>query len=229
MSGSKGRIADLEKADRPREKAQQYGVESLTIVELIALIIRHGIPGKSALDLAEELLQKFGDLGHLARIKHSHELDILGINQVKSIELIAVFEIARRIEQTRFRLEERIDNSYDAVKRYRLTLSSLDQEVFIIILLNRQNRIIRECRLYQGTRNGVTVDYHEVLSLLLMHHAKKYIILHNHPSGDILPSEDDMMTTTKIAHESQHFGIKLIDHIIIGNQTYFSFLEKNLL
>lgn len=229
LNGNNGRIADLNKGDRPREKALQYGVESLTIQELLALIIRHGIVGKSALDLAEELLYKFGDLSHLAKIKHVHELDILGISTVKGIELIAIFEIARRIEQNTFRLEDKIHSSSDVVRRYRFTLSSLNQEVFIMILLNRQNRILRECRLYQGTRSGVTIDYQELLSLLLMHHAQKYIIIHNHPSGDVLPSEDDILTTKTVAKESKRFGIKLVDHIIIGNQTYYSFLEKNLI
>lgn len=223
-------IKDWELEDRPREKMAQRGVQALTNAELLAILIQKGTKNKSALDLAKELLTySHQDLNELARMSMKTMMAIKGIGSAKAITLMAALEIGRR-KQLKLAVEKQsILNSKDAADLLIPYISDLPHEVFCVIYLNTANKILHYEQISAGGLAATVVDIRMIMKSALQWLASNLIIAHNHPSGNLRPSNQDKQITQKLAEAASLLDIKLNDHIIIGGNHYFSFADEGIL
>jgi DNA repair protein RadC len=216
--------------DRPREKLIQSGSQALTSVELIAILIGSGTRELSAIDLARELLQcAENDLNQLAR-KTAHELQqVKGIGPSKAVTICAAIELGRRRAGNGIVGKGRITSSKDISEYLKHQLRDLGHEVFVVVLLNRANRVIHIETISQGGITGTIADPRIILRTAINHSATGMIICHNHPSGNLWPSDADKMLTEKINEACMLVDIKLLDHLIVSSEGYFSFADEGLM
>ena len=215
--------------DRPREKYISKGINSLTDAELFAILLGSGYKEKSALDLSKEmLLSVSNNLDVFARLTLKDLTKFKGVGEVKAITLQVAFEIARRRKLAENPIEF-IKTSEDVVKIYRPKLQDLPVEEFHIILLNRKNRILSMQKISEGGTTGTIVDPKVVFKKAIDHLATAMILVHNHPSGNKMPSNADLDITKKIKSFVELIEITILDHIIIANDNYFSFADENVL
>lgn len=216
-------------SERPREKLLQYGSAALTDAELLAIFLRTGCAGKSAVDLARELLSSFGNLRALLEASEQQFCKGLGLGQAKFTQLQAVIEMAKR------HLAEGLDktdllNSSSAVKSYLLAhLRDKPNEVFSILLLDSQNQLLHFEVLFQGTIDCTAVYPREVLKKVLQYNASAVIFAHNHPSGSTNPSQADKDITAHLQQALALIDVRVLDHMIVGDNNVFSFAENQLL
>lgn len=222
------KISDIPLINRPRERALRYGVNILNDTELLALILSTGIKGKSVLEISSDILTQYHSLNHLSKENLTGLMKIDGIDKIKAIHLLAIFELHNRLLRNEYSPLITYSSPSDIYLRYQY-LSNLDKENLILIILNNQKRIIKEINLSKGNKNKVVISYSDILKELLIADGKSFILLHNHPSENYYPSMEDILVTSKIKNEIKRFGINLIDHIIITNKGYFSFLENGKL
>lgn len=221
------RIKEIPKENRPREKAIRHGVEELNDEELLALIIGSGVKGSSALDIAHTLLSSYITLSSLANANISSLEEHLGISKNLSLRLLATFEFHNRLISPKYQRSVSIVSPQDIYQRYRY-LENYEQEVFVIIMMNRNNKIIKEKILYKGTEEKIPIDPKEILREIIMSRCKKYALVHNHPSEETLPSNDDIYVTEVIEKNCHNMQIKFFDHVIIHRNGYYSFTENNI-
>lgn len=225
-----GKIKDLATIDKPREKAERFGIESLKDEELLALIINSGIVGHSSLDIARDLLEDVHYLNELLYKPKEYFLSFKGLKIARSLNLMAALEIARRInEKQRLIYEEKnIVTSDSLYKRYAVTLNKMSQEVLVIIILNKNKQIIYERILYQGDDNNIKVNNRDILRLLMIHNGYYFYLIHNHPNNSYYPSEADIIFTKRIKEKAKLFNATLLDHLIISSSGYYSFLHAQI-
>ncbi len=223
------RIADIPVNLRPRERAWRLGINELETAELLALIIGSGVNNHSALDIGYQLLM--GPSGLIGLLKYNPQqfLKIPGINKANAVKLLAVCEIARRMQKERSEEAFIFTSARQIFETYHLWLGSLHHEKMVMLMLNHQNRLIREKILYQGSSQKVNVSMRDLYVELFTHNAHKFILLHNHPGGNHEPSQDDIQTTIIIKQEALKLGLTLVDHVIISDRGYFSMSEHALL
>ncbi len=229
---SRTAMRDIPQRDRPYEKCEREGVKSLTDAELLAVLIRTGNRQESALSLATRILadaQPPGLLG-LLHMTLPELMELNGIGKVKGIELLCVGELSQRIwhsltieEVQTFTSPERIAAFYKEDMRHK------EQEEMHVMILNNKNALIRDILLFKGTFNQAPASPREIFIEALRHHAASVVLVHNHPSGDPSPSAEDHRTTVRIQEAGAMLGIRLLDHVIIGDGTYFSFKERGIL
>lgn len=225
-------IKELLKDDRPYEKCLEYGAGHLTNAELLAVILRSGTKGHSALDLARCILDKnYGDDGVL----NIHHLtleklkSIKGIGTVKAVQILCLSELAKRLAKASAK-EGLIFNLPSTIANYYMEdLRHQKQEQMKLLMLNTKSKLIGESDVSKGTVNASLVSPRELFIEALENHAVSIILLHNHPSGDPTPSESDVLLTKRVRDAGKLIGIELLDHIIIGNNCYISFAEENLI
>lgn len=223
-------IRDLAVEDRPREKLLRQGMGSLSNTELIAILIGTGIRKQSALDLARLMLQQAGnDLHNLGRTSLAEMEKINGIGPAKAIRIQACFELSRRRKSTTPAVKPKIKCSQDAWKLLEGVLSDLQHEEFWILLLNRSNQIIDQVRISQGGISGTVTDVRLILNAAVEKLASGIILAHNHPSGNLSPSDADIKITKKIKEAALLLDLSLLDHLIISDQGYMSFSDDNLM
>jgi DNA repair protein RadC len=215
--------------ERPRERLIRYGVESLADAELVAILLRNGIKGKDALELSRELIAHFGGLRGLTSAKWKELKSIKGLGVAKISTLIAAAEIARRgLREEIF--HNKIVKDPESVADYlRSSLRDQKKEIFKVIFLNKGNEILDEQDLFKGTIDETLVHPREVLKAALERHATGIILVHNHPSGRIEPSREDIRMTERIKAACELVSIKVLDHLIVGDNQLFSFREKGLI
>ena len=222
-------VRDLPKPERPRERLQKVGPENLSVQELLALVIGRGIPKKSVMMIAQELISKFGNVQAISRATIEELSQIKGIGIAKAAQIKACFELARR--ENLDTVEENFDvKSPEAV--FKLINSSIKdkaKEHFKLILLNSRNKKIGISPISTGTLTTSLVHPREVFKEALSHSAASVILAHNHPSGDPEPSEDDLKITRKLVESGKILGVEVLDHIIIGKDKFYSFREKGLI
>lgn len=225
-----GKINDLLKFDKPREKAERFGIEKLTDAELLALIISVGTMGHSSLEIAKDLLNDSGSLSNLLGKPHQYFQTFKGLKKVNALKLASVMEIARRIDEKRSLIkEENMEvNSDTLYHRYSLSLMGQVQEVFNIIILNKNKQIVYETTLYKGNDNRIIISIRDIVRLILLHNGYYYYLIHNHPNDSSEPSEADIDFTMKIKAKTDKIGVKLLDHLIITKSGYYSFLHDKL-
>ena len=217
--------------ERPREKLLRRGAESLSEAELLALVLRTGDAGggNSALDLARQLLQRFGCLRNLGRATATDLCQQRGIGPAKAAELLAVFQLARRFASSPLQPGARFASSEDVYHHYHESLREVRQESFFTLLLDSKNRIVREVRISQGSLNASIVHPREVFAAAVRESAAAVLLIHNHPSGDPTPSREDIEITTRLCRAGELMGVRVLDHVIIGNGRYVSFADRGLL
>ena len=225
------RISDLAEIDKPREKAERFGIENLKDEELLALIIGSGTVGHSSLDIARDLLNENHVLANLTNKSEQYFYTFKGLKKANAFKLLAALEIAKRIAEKRmFRQEETSPVTSDSLfKRYYLKMAHLSQEQLVIIILNKNKQIINEKVLYLGDDNCVNINYRDILRLLMIHNGAYFYLIHNHPNNTFSPSKADISFTKKIAEKARFLNAELLDHIIISQDGYYSFLHERLL
>lgn len=222
------RIQDLDKRDRPREKALKYGIETLETAELLALIIGHGIKNYSALDMAHSLLSRY-TLEQISLLSYSEWKEEKGFQDPQIWKIMASIELGKRMLSYAHSESEVMRSASDVVLKYLPLYANKEQEYMVLIMLNSRNRILGEKVIFQGTSNELSVSISEVFTHLVRKNAKKFYVLHNHPSGEVEPSTDDIRTTLALKEMGEQLHIQLKDHIILGKEDYYSFLENQLI
>ncbi len=225
------RIKDWPQDERPREKLLARGADTLSDAELLALVLRTGDAsgGASAMDLARTLLAQFGSLRELGRATVAELCRTKGIGPAKAAELLAVAEIARRFEGEALRPGDRFTSSAEVFRYYNGRLADRRKEVFLALLLDSKNRIIREVQVSEGSLTASIVHPREVFAPVVRDSAAAVLFVHNHPSGDPSPSREDLEITTRLCQAGDLMGVRVLDHIIIGRGEYVSFADRGLL
>ncbi len=222
-------IKDLPAAMRPREKLLALGPGALSDAELLALLLRTGIRGTGVLTMADQLLQRFGGIGGLINVQPQDLKTVKGIGPAKRSELAAVIEIARRALAQPLR-ESTVFDSPQRVKDYlALRLRPMPYEVFAVLWLDSQNRLLEMQELFRGTLSQASVYPREVVRAAMRINAAGAILAHNHPSGHAEPSRADEFLTQTLKNALQLVDVRVLDHLVIGGADVVSFAERGLL
>lgn len=223
------KIKELPEQERPREKAIIYGIDVLSDAELLAILIGSGYRGKSAVDIGNDLLSEYHGLSGLSRAPFLSIMEMMGVKGAKALSLSACFEIAKRIARSEY-LEsggplapERI---YEA---FRGRFEGENQEAMLVLMMDKKGRVSKEEKLYRGSKDGFFFSNPELIQRLLMNYAESYLLIHNHPSGNPLPSKEDVEKTLLLEKQTRELGIKMEDHLLIGDGDYYSFRECRLI
>lgn len=224
-------MKELPACERPYEKCLVQGVHSLSDKELLAVLLRCGTPGENAVDLSEKLLYHTGEDGLLGLHHFSLEklLQIKGIGKVKAIQILCLSELAKRLAKATAK-NSLCFSAPDTIAQYYMEdLRHETQENMKLLMLNSKTMLIGESDISKGTVNASLITPRELFIEALQKNAVAIVIMHNHPSGDPSPSQEDIYTTNRIKEAGDLIGIKLLDHIIIGNNCYISFREEGML
>ena len=218
------KIKDIPCSNRPREKAYKQGIKSLSDVELLALLISSGTKNKSAIDLAYELINRFGSIEGLSLVSIEELEKIEGIKKAKAIKLLASFELIRRFERELRGTKIKIDNVEKAMKLLLPKTIGLSKECLFLILLNENFGLLRVVQLYIGTSVDVSISPKDILQEVVKSNASKIYIAHNHPSNNIKASKADHETTRMLYLFLESFSITIIDSLVIGNAETYSIM-----
>ncbi len=223
------RIKDWPETERPRERLMRHGPDALSDSELIGIILRTGSSVNTAMDLARQLLDEFGGLRGLDTQSAATLCNVHGIGVAKAAQIKAALELAKRLVQQQWSSGERISGSEDAYKYVRLRMRDLQREQFRTIFLTTRNQVIAEKTLFEGSLTESVVSAREIILSAVQLAAASVILLHNHPSGNPTPSHEDKRVTEKLATACRYADISVLDHIIVGKDSYFSFADEGLL
>ena len=224
-------IQNLPESERPYEKAVRYGVSVLSDAELLAVILRTGTRNKTGIELAYDVLEISERYPGLLGLGHARLNDLTklnGIGTVKALELLCTVELGKRMSMLKREPGRVFDDPKDIAGYFMEELRTLETEHFYVVLFDASGRLIRYEPVFKGTINMSLVSPREALRLALDHDACNLIIMHNHPSGDPTPSNSDHEVTVKFYRACSQVGIPLLDHIVIGDNTYFSYRENRL-
>jgi DNA repair protein RadC len=216
--------------DRPREKLSTQGRRALTDAELIAILIGSGSRIETAVELSKRILHHYdNDLNRLAKASIQELSNFRGIGEAKAISIIAALEIGRRRDDTEVKAVETIQSSKDAYNLMRRHLVDLNHEEFWIILLGRSSKVLSKELISKGGLSGTVADPKVIFHIALQHQASGIILIHNHPSGNLKPSQLDISLTKRLSEAGRMLDIQILDHLIIGDTGYFSFGDESLL
>lgn len=222
-------LHDLPRQERPRERLKKFGPEALSAQELLALIIGRGIPKKSVMNIAQELLSKFGSINAISKATIEELTEIKGIGFAKAVQIKACFELGLRKDLEPEIKDIEVKNPNDIVNVIQSSLKDKAKEHFKLVMLNTRNKIIGISTISVGTLNANLVHPREVFKEAISHNSASVILIHNHPSGNPEPSEDDLEITRRLVESGKILGIEVIDHMIVAKTGFISFKEKNLL
>lgn len=221
---------NIPESDKPRERLYQYGSENLSDEELISIILKTGTKGMSVKEVSLKLLENVGDIKRLKDIGINTLMEINGIGRVKAIEIKAAIELGRRIYIENNKLSGVIlNNSLKIYEYFKDLVGNKKQEYFYTVYVDTKGRYIDKKCLFVGTINNSIVHPREIFKEAYLLSANGIICIHNHPSGDSTPSKEDVMITRKIKEIAMIHGIRLVDHLIVGVNSYYSFYEDNKL
>ena len=222
-------IKDWPAAERPREKLIELGAQALSDAELLAIFLRIGVVGKSAVDLARDLLTQFGNLNAIFSASEKELSQVHGIGTSKYVQLQAIFEMSRRALREQLQQQD-VFNSPAQVRDYLcLKLGSLKQEVFLVLFLDAQNRLLASEEMFSGTLTQTSVYPREVVKRAMHHNAASVILAHNHPTGVAKQSHADELITTQLKLALALVDVNVLDHFIVAGNTTLSFTERGLL
>jgi DNA repair protein RadC len=223
------KITDWPSDERPREKLKSHGSGTLSDTELLAILIRTGAGGTTAVDLAKALLLRFGSLENLAS-RSLHDLkQFHGFGEAKSILLVASFELGRRVSSVSRTGKLQVRSPEDVVRRFQPLMRDMKQEVFKVLLLDSANHLLRDATISEGILNSSLVHPREVFREAILEPAASIILLHNHPSGNTEPSSEDIQITRQLVEAGKIIGIPVHDHIVLAPSGYTSFAERGIL
>jgi DNA repair protein RadC len=222
-------ITDWPADERPREKLLARGPVALSDAELLAIFLRVGVKGKSAVDLARDLLNQFGNLSGIFASSPEAMSAVHGMGLSKYVQLQAVYELVRRALSESLRERDML-SSPDEVRQYlRLQLQHLRREVFMVLFLDAQNRLIAAEEMFAGTLTQTSVYPREVVTRALQHNAASVVLAHNHPSGVAEPSRSDETLTTALKQALALVDVRVLDHFVIAGNAALSFAERGLI
>ncbi|ANQ64476.1 RadC family protein [Staphylococcus equorum] len=220
------RINELADNQKPRERLLSHGASHLSHAELLAILINTGRKGSSSIDIANELLKSVDNLKELKMLSISDLNKIKGVGLYKALILKAAFELGERMHSGSVDDKIQISSPKDVADFMMGKMEHLTQEKFIALFLNSKNVIIKQKTIFVGTLNSSIVHPREIFSEAIKCASNAIIVLHNHPSGDVTPSNEDIKSTERLKKCGQVLGIDLLDHIIIGDHTYLSMVEE---
>lgn len=226
-----GTMRSIPKEERPYEKCLAGGAEVLSDAELLAVILRTGAKGESALELSRKVLAQYGEGNGLLGIYHMSISDLMkikGVGRVKAVQLKCVAELSRRIARATFSEGLSFHDPETVAKYYMEELRHLEQEHLLLVMLNSKGRLIKDLVVSKGTARSALISPREIFIEALRYHAVSIILLHNHPSGNPDPSREDIMLTARVMEAGRLLGIELLDHIIIGDCQAVSMREQGL-
>ena len=222
-------ITDWPAAERPREKLIELGAQALSDAELLAIFLRVGVTGKSAVDLARDLLMQFGSLNGIFAATEHELSQIHGIGPSKYVQLQAIFEMSQRALSEQLQQRD-VFTSPQAVRDYLvLKLGGLTREVFLVLFLDTQNRLLASEEMFSGSLSETSVYPREVLKRALHHNAASVIFAHNHPSGIAQQSQADELLTKQLRQALALVDVRVLDHFIVAGNNTLSFSQKGLL
>ncbi len=215
-------VRDLPPAERPRERLVKLGAEALSAQEILALILGRGVKGESVMVTAQKLLSKFGSLQGIADSSVEELSQINGIGLAKATQLKAAFELGRRLEGSSTEGKAQVKSPEDVLSAVASMLKGKKREHFLVLLLDTRNRLIRVATISMGSLDSSIVHPREVFKEAISASAASVIFVHNHPSGDPEPSEDDIELTRRLVEAGKLLGILVLDHVIVGEGTFVS-------
>lgn len=223
-------IKDWALEDRPREKLLSKGLSSLTDAELIAILIGSGNKNESAVELAKKILKAVkNNLNELGKLTVEDLMASKGIGEAKAITIIAALELGRRRKRADIMEKKKISGSKDVFEFFQPVLADLPYEEFWILLLNRSNKIIEKFKISQGGISGTVIDVRMILKNAIEKLASSIILCHNHPSGNLQPSEADKKITAKLKDAANIMDMQVLDHLIITDSSFYSFADEGIL
>ncbi len=224
-------IKEWPEEDRPREKLLDKGAEHLTEAELLAILLRTGnaSTGESALDQARRLLHQFESLKGIDEAPLGDLKAAKGIGAAKVAQIKAGLELGRRLGETRWQAGQPLRSSEDVFRHFHPRLAQENHELFYVVLLNNKNRKIREVKISEGSLTASLVHPREVYNPVIRESAAAVIFVHNHPSGDPEPSQEDLEITRRLKEVGEVIGVRVLDHVVIGRERYYSFSDRGML
>jgi DNA repair protein RadC len=222
-------IKDWPENERPRERLIKHGPEGLSDAQLLAILLRTGHKRQNAVGLAFKLIAHFGGLSALSQASIAELCKMQGIGPAKAAHLKAALELGRRAVSSPLSAGVKIRGSQDVYRHYHAHLRSLKHELFKVILLDGKNRIIRDSTISEGSLTLSIVHPREVFNPAIRDSAGAVIFIHNHPSGDPTPSREDHQLTKRLVACGELLGIKVLDHLVVGDARYFSFADQGCL
>lgn len=219
-------IKELPEDDRPRERLLRKGPQALTDAELLAILLRVGRGGESALTLAQRVLTRFGGLEGLAKHPPQDLCELSGIGPAKAAQIGAAVALARRMVTEAFELGAKFRGAAQVYEHFRHRLRDERQEVFLAMLLDTKNRLISEREISRGGLDASPVHPRDVFGHTVRENASAVIFVHNHPSGDPTPSPDDLRLTRRLTEAGKLLGVRVLDHLIIGRDRYVSLADE---
>jgi len=231
MAGKKGRqgIAQWPETERPRERLLTQGPQTLTNTQLLAILLRVGRQGSSAVQVGMDILDRLGDVAGLAQCGIEELCAVPGVGEAKAAQLKAALELGKRALAGPLTKGIKITSSCDLFTHYHPTLRDLRHEVFKVILLDAKHAIMRDATVSEGSLTLSIVHPREVFTLAVKESAAAVIFLHNHPSGDPTPSQEDRVLTARLVSAGEVLGIRVLDHLVIGDGRYVSFADQGWL
>lgn len=223
-------VRDIPTQGRPRERLLKLGAEALSSTEILALILGRGVSGRPVLDMAGELLQKFGDLKGVINASMDELCDIRGMGVAKAAQIKAVYEIKRRVEGfSEKQKKTAVTRPEDIVRLVRSSLVGKEKECFLVVPLNRRNVVLGYEEIVSiGTLDSSLVDSRAVFRKAILKNAASVIIAHNHPSGNTEPSPEDIDITRRLVKAGETLGIEVLDHIIVSDDGYVSLKSRGI-
>jgi len=227
----KAGIATWPEEDRPREKLLKFGEHTLTTSELFAVLLRSGVKGESAVDLGRKIMKKFKTIRQMSHTDISQWKELKGLGDAKIAQIKAAIEVGRRFMTEERKTEGRVESSKEVADLFMPRMRDLKKEVFKILLLDGQNNImdIKGVEIDEGTVTQASPNVREIMSKALQNFAAAVVCVHNHPSGNPNPSQEDRHFTKKLVIAGKAMQIKVLDHIIIGDNKYYSFADEGLI
>lgn len=222
------RIRDLERSDRPRERLAAVGPGALSTAELLAILLRVGVPGENAVQVGQRLLKTFGGLSGLHRASFQEVCQQHGIGEAKTAQIKAAIELGRRMALESPEERPAIHNPSDVAALVSYEMEGFEQEHLWVILLDTRNRVISIERIYKGSLNSSSVRIGELFRAAIQRNAASIVIVHNHPSGDPTPSPEDVALTRGAVQAGKLMDIEVLDHLVIGLGRFVSLKERGL-
>lgn len=220
-------IKDLPVLERPRERFLKYGSSNLSNEELLSIVLKNGTKSSSVKELSNNILKELNDITNLKDMTINSLKRIKGIGEVKAITLMASIELGKRVYENKKDKYIKLDSSNSIYEFIKNDLVYKKQEFFYCLYLDTKKFLIEKKLLFIGTLNNASVHPREIFKYAYLLSSDSIICIHNHPSGDTLPSKEDILLTNKLVEIGKILGISVIDHIIVGNNNYYSFYDNN--
>ena len=222
------RIADMDVSERPRERLARLGAEVLTTAELLAIVLRVGVPGENVIQVSQRLMTQFCGLAGLHKASFIDLCGTRGMGEAKAAQLKAAFELGKRLSSSVPDDRPRIHSPQDAADLVLYEMSAFQQEQLWVMVLDTRNQVLTIDKLYKGSVNTSLVRVGELFRSAIQRNASAVILVHNHPSGDPTPSPEDLALTRAAIQAGKTLDIDVLDHLVIGYNRYVSMKEKNL-